>query len=74
MKLIINIFIILVFILNISAYAAKKDCNEFKKFSKNHIACKAHNLKTGTKDTADKIKRKTGNIIKATTRIFKKDK
>ena len=74
MKLIINIIIILFFILNISAYAEKKDCSEFKKFSKNHIICKAHNLKSGTKNTAGKIKQKTGNILKATTGIFKKDK
>ena len=74
MKLIINTIIMLFFILNISAYAEKKDCSEFKKFSKNHIACKAHNLKKGTKDTAGKIKQKTGNILKATTEIFKKNK
>ena len=74
MKLIINIIIILFFILNISAYAEKKDCSEFKKFSKSHIACKAHNLKNGTKNTAFKIKQKTGNLLKSTTRIFKKDK
>ena len=74
MKLIINTIIILFFILNISAYAEKKNCSEFKKFSKNHIACKAHNLKSGTKNTADKIKQKTGNILKATTKIFKKEK
>ena len=74
MKLIINILVILVFILNVSAYAEKKDCSEYKKFSKNHISCKAHNLKIGTKNTAGKIKQKTGNILKATTGIFKKDK
>ena len=74
MKLIINTIIILFFILNISAYAEKKDCSEFKKFSKNHIACKAHNLKSGTKNTAGKIKQKTGNILKATTGLFTKNK
>ena len=74
MKLIINTIIILFFVLNISAYAEKKDCSEFKKFSKNHIACKAHNLKSGTKNTAGKIKQKTDNILKATTGIFKKNK
>ena len=74
MKLIINTIIILFFILNLSAYAEKKDCSEFKKFSKKHIACKAHNLKNGTKNTAGKIKQKTGNILKATTGIFKKNK
>tara|TARA_B100001250_G_C19390255_1_gene610225 strand:+ start:261 stop:485 length:225 start_codon:yes stop_codon:yes gene_type:complete len=74
MKLIINTIIMLFFILNISAYAEKKNCSEFKKFSKSHIACKAHNLKSGTKNTAGKIKQKTGNILKATTGIFKKNK
>ena len=74
MKLIINTIIILFFIFNVSAYAEKKDCSEFKKFSKSHIACKAHNLKSGTKNTAGKIKQKTGNILKATTGIFKKNK
>ena len=73
MKLIINTIIMLFFILNISAYAEKKDCSEFKKFSKNHIACKASNLKTGTKNTAGKIKNKTGSILKVTTGIFKKN-
>ena len=74
MKLIINTIIMLFFILNISSYAQKKNCSEFKKFSKSHIACKAHNLKSGTKNTAGKIKQKTGNILKATTGIFKKNK
>ena len=74
MKLIINTVVILCFILNIQAYAEKKDCSGFKKFSKEHIACKAHNLKNGTKNTAGKIKEKTGNILKATTGIFKKKK
>ena len=74
MKLIINTIIILFFILNISAYAEKKDCSKFKKFSKNHIACKAYNLKNGTKNTAGKIKQKTGNILKATTGLFTKNK
>tara|TARA_B100001175_G_scaffold271634_1_gene244434 strand:+ start:580 stop:804 length:225 start_codon:yes stop_codon:yes gene_type:complete len=74
MKLIINIILILFFALNVSVYAEKKDCSIFKKLSKNHIVCKAHNLKTGTKDTASKVKKKTGNILKATTGIFKKDK
>ena len=58
MKLIINIFAILFFILNVSVFAEKKDCSEFKKFSKKHIACKASNLKSGTKNTAGKIKKK----------------
>tara|TARA_Y100001970_G_C14110911_1_gene790814 strand:- start:760 stop:984 length:225 start_codon:yes stop_codon:yes gene_type:complete len=74
MKLIIKTILILFFILNISAYAEKKDCSEFKKFSKSHIACKAYNLKTGTKNAANKIKQKTGNILKTTTGVFKKDK
>ena len=73
MKLIINIFAMLFIILNVSAFAEKKDCSEFKKFSKKHIACKASNLKSGTKNTAGKIKKKTGNILKATTGIFKKN-
>ena len=74
MKLIINTIVILCFVLNFQAYAEKKDCSEFKKFSKDHIACKAYNLKDSTKNTAGKIKQKTGNILKATTGIFKKDK
>ena len=73
MKLIVNIIIILLLTLNVSALAEKKDCSKFKKFSKKNIACKAHNLKTGTKNTAGKIKKKTGNILKATTGIFKKN-
>ena len=74
MKLIINTIIMLFFILNISAYAEKKNCSEFKKFSKSHIACKAHNLKSMTQNTAGKIKQKTGNILKSATGIFKKNK
>ena len=67
--------IIIVTLLQTQSYSAeKKDCSEFKKFSKDHIACKAHNLKNGTKNTAGKIKQKTGNILKATTGIFKKNK
>ena len=73
MKLILHIIIILFLTINLSASAEKKDCSEFKKFSKKHIACKAHNLKTGTKNTAGKIKKKTGSILKATTGIFKKN-
>ena len=73
MKLILHIIIILLFTLNFSAFAEKKDCSEFKKFSKKHIACKAHNLKTATKNTAGKIKKKTGSILKTTTGIFKKN-
>ena len=73
MKLLIHVVIIFFLILNLSAFAEKKDCTEFKKFSKKHIACKAHNLKTGTKNTAGKIKKKTGSILKATTGIFKKN-
>ena len=72
MKLIAHTIIILFFKLTTLALAEKKDCSEFKKFSKKHIACKAHNLKTGTKNTAGKIKKKTGNILKVTTGIFKK--
>ena len=49
MKLITHTIIILFFTLTTLALAEKKDCSEFKKFSKKHIACKAHNLKTGTK-------------------------
>ena len=74
MKLIIHIIVILFLTLNVSAFAEKKDCSTFKKFSKDHIACKAHNFKNGTKNTAGKIKKKTGNILKATTEIFKKNK
>ena len=59
MKLIAHTIIVLFFILNISAFAEKKDCSKFKKFSKNNIACKAHNIKTGTKNTAGKIKKKS---------------
>ena len=73
MKLILHIIIILFLTINSSASAEKKDCSKFKKFSKKNIACKAHNLKTGTKNTAGKIKKKTGSIIKATTGIFKKN-
>ena len=73
MKLIINIFVTLFFILNVSAFAEKKDCSEFKKFSKKRIACKASNLKSGTKNTAAKIKKKTGNILKVTSGVFKKN-
>ena len=72
MKLITHAIIILFFTLTTLALAEKKDCSEFKKFSKKNIACKAHNLKTGTKNTAGKIKKKTGNILKVTTGIFKK--
>jgi len=73
MKLISYIIIILFLIINVPAFAEKKDCSEFKKFSKKHIACKAHNLKAVTKNTAGKIKKKTGSILKATTGIFKKN-
>tara|TARA_X000000368_G_scaffold415338_1_gene406916 strand:+ start:304 stop:525 length:222 start_codon:yes stop_codon:yes gene_type:complete len=73
MKLLIFIILILNLSLSTSFSAEKKDCSKFKKFSKNHIACKASNLKTGTKNTAGKIKNKTGNILKATTGIFKKN-
>ena len=72
MKLITHTIIILFFTLTTLALAEKKDCSKFKKFSKKHIACKAHNLKTGTKNTAGKIKKKTGNILKVTTGVFKK--
>ena len=72
MKLITHTIIILFFTLTTLALAEKKDCSEFKKFSKKHITCKTHNLKTGTKNTAGKIKKKTGNILKVTTGIFKK--
>ena len=58
MKLLIHVVIIFFLILNLSAFAEKKDCSEFKKFSKKHIACKAHNLKTGAKNTAGKFKKK----------------
>ena len=60
MKLLIFIILILNLSLSTSFSAEKKDCSKFKKFSKNHIACKASNLKTG-------------NILKATTGIFKKN-
>ena len=72
MKLILHIIIILFLTINLSSSAEKKDYSEFKKFSKKYIACKAHNLKTGTKNTAGKIKKKTGTMLKATTGIFKK--
>ncbi len=72
MKLIIFIILILNISLNNSFSAEKKDCSNLKKFSKEHIACKASNLKTGTKNTAGKIKEKTGNILKVTTGVFKK--
>ena len=48
MKLIINIFAILFFILNVSAFAEKKDCSEFKKLTKDYLACMTGNLKSST--------------------------
>ena len=73
MRLLFSITILYLSLIN-QSFSENKDCSEFKRFSKNHIACKAHNLKNGTKNTAGKIKRKTGNILKATTGIFKKNK
>ena len=55
MKLLI--FIILILNLSLStSFSAKERCGKFKKFSKNHIACKASNLKTGTKILLEKLK------------------
>ena len=73
MKLIIFIIIIINLTLSNSFSAEKKDCSKLKKFSKEHIACKASNIKTGTKNTAGKIKEKTGNILKVTSGVFKKN-
>ena len=74
MKLLIFTILILNLSLNNTLSAEKKDCSNLKKFSKAHIACKASNLKTGTKNTAGKIKEKTGNILKVTSGVFKKNK
>ena len=65
MKLLIFIILILNLSLSTSFSAEKKDCSKFKKFSKNHIACKASNLKAGTKNTAGKIKKKNWKYIKS---------
>tara|TARA_B100001540_G_C15480235_1_gene494256 strand:+ start:360 stop:569 length:210 start_codon:yes stop_codon:yes gene_type:complete len=67
MKLIVNIFAIFFIALNFSVFAEIKDCGQFKKFSKKHVTCMAGNLKTGTKNTVGKIKKKTGNILKVTS-------
>ncbi len=74
MKLIVNFIIILIFSINISIAEEKKDCSEYKKISKKYLACKASNIKTGAKNTAGKIKEKTGNIMKVTAGKLKKDK
>ena len=74
MKLIINFIIILILSMNISISAEKKDCSVYKKISKSYLACKASNIKTGAKNTAVKIKEKTGNVMKVTAGKIKKNK
>ena len=58
--------------LNSSMAMEKKECSEFKKFSKQHIACKAFNIKANAINAGGKIKKKTGKILKKTTGVFKK--
>ena len=50
MKIII-LFYILTFLASSFAIAEeKKDCSEFKKFSKEHLLCKANQVKDGVKN------------------------
>ena len=54
-KLAYLIIITIIFISPINA-AEKKNCSGIKKLSKEFIACKAGNLKTGLKNTGNKFK------------------
>ena len=58
--------------------ASENDCTEFKKISKEYLACKAKNIKDGAKNVNNKIKEgsanKTEQIKEGTKNLFNKIK
>ena len=72
MKILFNVlFVIIILSQNLIA-AEKKDCKEFKKFSKEYLSCLTGNLKVVTISAADKVKKDTttsANKVKKDTII-----
>tara|TARA_B100001540_G_C15175959_1_gene359809 strand:+ start:160 stop:384 length:225 start_codon:yes stop_codon:yes gene_type:complete len=74
MKLTIFLSLIIIFFSTKSFAETKKNCSEFKKFSRQHISCNASKLKKKVVITGSKIKQKTGEILDDSKNIFKKNK
>ena len=85
MKIFIYIIMSFCIFFNISNAAEKKDCKQFKKFTKEHIACIGKNLKNialkGTekikKDVniaADDVKKDASNVKEKTEKLIEKGK
>ena len=71
MKFLTYIFLMLFLFINNSISAEKNNCSIYKKLTAKHITCKVSNLKSGTVNTAGKIKKGTGNILMKTTGSIK---
>ena len=63
MKILIFIIVLYSIFLNNLMATEKKDCKDFKKFTKEHISCVAENLKNIALKGTDKVK-KDVNIAK----------
>ena len=78
MKLLIFIILSHSILLNLSYAAEKNDCNEFKKFTKEHISCVAQNLKKIALKGTDKVKKDfsyaTDEVKDDTTKVKDKTK
>tara|TARA_B100001250_G_C19553858_1_gene680255 strand:- start:209 stop:478 length:270 start_codon:yes stop_codon:yes gene_type:complete len=85
MKILIFIISIYGIFLNTTNATEKKNCKEFKKFTKDHISCVAKNIKNITlkgtdkvkKDVnsaADEVKDDASNVKDKTEKLIKKGK
>ena len=67
MKILFNILFVFIILSQDLIAAEKKECKEFKKFSKEYLSCLVGNLKIVTIKAADKVKKDTtttANIVK----------
>tara|TARA_B100000787_G_scaffold125336_1_gene94571 strand:- start:318 stop:632 length:315 start_codon:yes stop_codon:yes gene_type:complete len=72
MKILLTLFLILLFNNSHVVAAEKLDCSQIKKISKNYLACKSGNLKKGIVNTGSKIKKTVKNKIKKKPKKVKK--
>ena len=74
----ILISISLIFFLITSAYSNENKCEDFKKFSKEYLICKADKIKKGTINKANEIKegtaKKTSDLKKGVMKLTVKAK
>ena len=73
MKILLTLFLILLFNNSQVVAEEKVDCSILKKISKDYIACKSNNLKKGIVNTGSKIKKTVKNKTKKKPKKIKKE-